>query len=67
MFMQRDFGTSLVFIVMLGALFIISGVHWKILTVVIGLIAALGAIYCCSCLRNGAIVSCFDFISRSIN
>ena len=29
---------------MLGALFIISGVHWKILTVVIGLIAALGAI-----------------------
>lgn len=44
MFMQRDFGTSLVFIVMLGALFIISGVHWKILTVVIGLIAALGAI-----------------------
>ncbi len=44
MFMQRDFGTSLVFIIMLGALYIISGVHWKILTIIIGSISAIGII-----------------------
>ncbi|MGM0169455.1 rod shape determining protein RodA [Enterococcus sp. AZ135] len=42
MFMQRDFGTSLVFIAILGALFVISGVHWKILTTITGIGAALG-------------------------
>lgn len=43
MFMQRDFGTSLVFIAVLGALFVISGVHWKILAVITGAGAALGS------------------------
>ncbi|MBS6430083.1 FtsW/RodA/SpoVE family cell cycle protein [Enterococcus raffinosus] len=43
MFIQRDFGTSLVFIAILGALFVISGVHWKILTTITGIGAALGA------------------------
>lgn len=43
MFMQRDFGTSLVFIAILGALFIISGVHWKILATITGIGAALGS------------------------
>jgi rod shape determining protein RodA len=42
MFMQRDFGTSLVFIVMLGALFVISGVHWKILVGIFSLMAVIG-------------------------
>lgn len=42
MFIQRDFGTSLVFIAILGALFVISGVHWKILTTITGIGAALG-------------------------
>ncbi|MGG5372772.1 rod shape determining protein RodA [Enterococcus sp. AZ196] len=42
MFMQRDFGTSLVFIAILGALFVISGVHWKILAAITGAGAALG-------------------------
>lgn len=44
MFMQRDFGTSLVFIAILGALFIISGVHWKILATITGIVTALGGI-----------------------
>lgn len=43
MFIQRDFGTSLVFIAILGALFVISGVRWKILTTITGIGAALGA------------------------
>ncbi|WP_270607721.1 FtsW/RodA/SpoVE family cell cycle protein [Enterococcus thailandicus] len=43
MFMQRDFGTSLVFIAILGALFIIAGVHWKILTIITGIGATLGS------------------------
>jgi rod shape determining protein RodA len=43
MFMQRDFGTSLVFIAILGALFVISGVHWKILVTITGAAAALGS------------------------
>lgn len=43
MFMQRDFGTSLVFIAILGALFIISGVHWKILATITGIGTALGS------------------------
>lgn len=43
MFIQRDFGTSLVFIAILGVLFVISGVHWKILTTITGIGAALGA------------------------
>ncbi|MGX7125404.1 FtsW/RodA/SpoVE family cell cycle protein [Enterococcus viikkiensis] len=42
MFMQRDFGTSLVFIAILGALFIISGMHWKILATITGIGGALG-------------------------
>lgn len=44
MFMQRDFGTSLVFIAILGALFVISGVHWKILAVITGSGAAIGSL-----------------------
>jgi rod shape determining protein RodA len=44
MFMQRDFGTSLVFIVMLGALFVISGVHWKLLTAMFSLLAVVGGL-----------------------
>lgn len=43
MFMQRDFGTSLVFIAILGALFVISGVHWKILVTITGAAVALGS------------------------
>lgn len=42
MFVQRDFGTSLVFIAILGALFVISGMHWKILAVITGLGASAG-------------------------
>lgn len=44
MYLQRDFGTSLVFVVMLGALFIISGVHWKILTVMTSIAALVGGV-----------------------
>lgn len=40
MFTQKDFGTSLVFIAIVGALFIISGVNWKlILTITLTSIA----------------------------
>lgn len=34
MFMQKDFGTSLVFICVLGALLIAAGLDWRILTVI---------------------------------
>ncbi|OTN76585.1 hypothetical protein A5886_001662 [Enterococcus sp. 8G7_MSG3316] len=44
MYVQRDLGTTLVFVVMLGALFIISGVDWKILTVIASLTALVGGI-----------------------
>lgn len=44
MYMQRDFGTSLVFIVMPGALFVISGVHWKLLTVIFTVLAVVGGL-----------------------
>lgn len=44
MYMQRDFGTSLVFVVMLAALFVISGVHWKILTVIASLAVFVGGV-----------------------
>lgn len=43
MFMQKDFGTSLVFVVVLGALFVISGVDWRILSVIFLVFALIGA------------------------
>ncbi|THE16158.1 FtsW/RodA/SpoVE family cell cycle protein [Enterococcus hirae] len=42
MYMQKDFGTSLVFIMCLGALFIIAGVHWKIMVVLTSVLAIVG-------------------------
>ncbi|MBO1305234.1 FtsW/RodA/SpoVE family cell cycle protein [Enterococcus sp. 669A] len=42
MFMQRDFGTSLVFICIMLALFIVSGVDKRILISLAGLLAVLG-------------------------
>jgi rod shape determining protein RodA len=42
MFMQKDFGTSLVFICVLGALLIASGIDWRILTTIGALLVALG-------------------------
>ena len=44
MYMQKDFGTSLVFVICLGALFMIAGVHWKIMTAITSILVILGAI-----------------------
>ncbi|STD23188.1 FtsW/RodA/SpoVE family cell cycle protein [Enterococcus mundtii] len=44
MYMQKDFGTSLVFVICLGALFMIAGVHWKIMTTMTAILVILGAI-----------------------
>lgn len=42
MFVQKDFGTSLVFICVLGALIIASGINWRIVAVLGGIAALLG-------------------------
>lgn len=47
MYMQKDFGTSLVFIICLGALFMIAGVHWKILAVCASFLFIIGVILIC--------------------
>lgn len=44
MFVQKDFGTSLVFICVLGAMLIAAGINWKIMWSIAGIIALLGAI-----------------------
>ena len=44
MFMQKDFGTSLVFICVLGALLIASGIDWRILTVIGITLVAIGGL-----------------------
>lgn len=43
MFMQKDFGTSLVFICVLGALLVASGLDWRILAVIGSILGVLGA------------------------
>ena len=47
MYMQKDFGTSLVFIICLGALFMIAGVHWKILAICSGILFIIGVLLIC--------------------
>ena len=42
MFMQKDFGTSLVFICVLGALLIATGLDWRILAVIGSILLLLG-------------------------
>ena len=44
MFMQKDFGTSLVFITVLGALLIAAGIDWRILAAIGGFLFAIGGI-----------------------
>jgi rod shape determining protein RodA len=41
--LQKDFGTALVFIAILGGVMILSGITWKILVPIITLVAGLGA------------------------
>ncbi|MBO0475809.1 FtsW/RodA/SpoVE family cell cycle protein [Vagococcus sp. DIV0080] len=44
MFMQKDFGTSLVFICVLGALLIAAGIDWRILGTIGAILAVIGCI-----------------------
>ena len=44
MFMQKDFGTSLVFICVLGALLIAAGIDWRILGTIGAILAIIGCI-----------------------
>ncbi len=42
MFVQKDFGTSLVFITVLGALIIASGINWRIVAVLFVILGVIG-------------------------
>ncbi|MFC6346320.1 FtsW/RodA/SpoVE family cell cycle protein [Vagococcus carniphilus] len=44
MFMQKDFGTSLVFVCVLGALLIAVGLDWRILATIFGILMILGIV-----------------------
>lgn len=44
MFMQKDFGTSLVFVCVLGALLIAVGLDWRILATIFGILMVLGIV-----------------------
>lgn len=44
MFMQKDFGTSLVFVCVLGAMLIAVGINWKILATLAAILSVIGAI-----------------------
>lgn len=44
MFMQKDFGTSLVFVCVLGALLIAVGLDWRILATIFGCLMLLGIV-----------------------
>ncbi|MFW7432556.1 FtsW/RodA/SpoVE family cell cycle protein [Vagococcus carniphilus] len=44
MFMQKDFGTSLVFVFVLGALLIAVGLDWRILATIFGILMVLGIV-----------------------
>ena len=44
MFMQKDFGTSLVFLIVLGAMLIAAGVDWRIIGTLAGILAMIGGL-----------------------